>query len=355
MSSAERKQKREMQKLMNRSPEERFNWLMSLKNGTGCILLVEDKYRVYRRMETEFDDLAGLTPEEAGDFSHVEECAALRDECKTIADELEKDLPEDIPVISRTEMMSAGQRQEHDKNSGNQKPNVFRWVLLGILVFGIALAVCRKIPVTRGLIGEVENFIGIKSLAIKSFRVSGEENGGWDRALEVEKQVIASADIGKKVKFGKLDWVILDHKNDSTLLIVKEAIKDRAYHKHSENVTWSNSSLRKHLNGSFLKHQFFPKEADAIADTESADTENESFFTKDTPTMKDKVFIASEEDYRKYGEVLGDMSKNMRLRTPGKTMDTTVFVSALNEAIDQGFPVDQKGAYVRPMIWVNTK
>ncbi|MEE3467133.1 MAG: DUF6273 domain-containing protein [Eubacterium sp.] len=355
MASGERRQNRARKKLMNRTPQERYTWLLALREGTGCILQIEDKYRVYRRMEAEFGDLADMEPEEAGDFQYQEECATYRDECKTIADEMEKELPEEVEIHSRTEMMSAGQRQQHDKESGNNKPGIARWILLGILVLGIALAVCRKIPVTRGLIGEVEDFIGMKSLAIKSFRVSGEENGGWDKALATEKKVIASAAIGKKVKFGKLDWVVLDHKEDRTLLIAREPMKERKYHKTNEAVTWSGSSLRAFLNGKYLDRNFFPKETDAIVETDLPVTENESYDTKDDPTTMDKVFIASTEDVDTYEEALGDMVKHMRLRTPGMTQDTTAFVSVLGTVIDNGFPVNEEGAYVRPMIWVNTK
>ena len=62
----------------------------------------------------------------------------------------------------------------------------------------------------------------------------------------------------------------------------------------------------------------------------------------------------TDEEYEKYEKALDGAGKNMRLRTPGRTPDTTTFVSAIGSIINNGFPVDKKGAYVRPMMWIKT-
>ena len=354
MASAERKQRRVREQLMNRTPEERFTWLLALKSGSDCILRIQDKYKVFRRMEMEFAELAELPPEEAEGFTYIDECAGLSEECGRIADEMEKDLPEETETYSRTEMMSAGQRQAHDKESGNEKPGILRWVLLGILILGIAFVVCYKIPATRGLIGRAEEFLGMNSMAVKSYRVSGTENGGWERALAVEKKMIAATKVGKKVKFGKREWIVLDHRDDSTLIIAKDPMKESVYNRTGENVNWTDSTLRKYLNDKFLSRNFYEGEQEAILDTPIPATENATYDTADAPNVSDKVFIASCEEFETYEDRLSGIGRNMRLRTPGRAMDSTAFVSALGTVVDQGFPVDESGAFVMPMMWVKT-
>ena len=117
MPGGKRKEKRLKRRLMNRSPQKRYEWLLSLREGTNCILKPEDKYRIYRRLEDEFLDLSELEGEEAAGFTEQERCAEYAEEAGRLADEMEADLPEEAKTVSRTVMMSAGERQAEDRKA----------------------------------------------------------------------------------------------------------------------------------------------------------------------------------------------------------------------------------------------
>ena len=345
-----RKQRKLKRRLMNRKPNERYEWLMTLMNGTDCILRVEDKYRIYRRLEDEFSELSELTDEEAGDFDKQERCASLADECAGIADELEPELPEEYEEYSRTEMMTAGRRQEEDKKAEGSH-SVFRIVLLTVFLLIIALLVCRKIPMTRAWIGCAEEALSFNSLAIKSYRVAGKSADGWEKAVRLEQNVVGQAEVGSKVKFGKSEWIVLAHRDGRTLLIADEVIGDRAYHNQEGDVTWADCRLRSYLNGKYLKSILYPSEEQAIADTEiTADVGN----GEAVATITDKVFIPSEDDIWDYEDALGSKINNLRLRDPGETEGTTLFVSARGDVVSHGYPTDMSGCLIRPMMWVQT-
>ncbi|MBR6230274.1 MAG: hypothetical protein IKQ97_11095 [Eubacterium sp.] len=373
MPGGKRKEKRLKRRLMNRSPQKRYEWLLSLREGTNCILKPEDKYRIYRRLEDEFLDLSELEGEEAAGFTEQERCAEYAEEAGRLADEMEADLPEEAKTVSRTVMMSAGERQAEDRKQEGSA-GIGRWIFLGILVLLIGVAVCYKIPATRTMIGDAQDFLGMESFAIKSYRVGGEKRDGWGKAVRLEQTMMAEAPVGQKVKFGKLDWIVLDHKDGQTLIIADQPIKDRKYHKTdgsapeeglndesasyeyvpdvSAGVSWKECSLREWLNGKFLNEQLYPQEKEAIAVSKVA--EYSEYGEPTGEETEDMVFIPSSADIEEYEDVLGSKINNLRLRDQGEGEGSTAFVSAEGNVITYGYPVDEEGCYIRPMMWIKS-
>lgn len=363
-----RKEKRMRRRLMNRTPQERYEWLLALKKGTVCIIRPEDKYRVFRRMEEEFAELSELGDDEANGFSERERCRELSEECGKTADELAKEIPETSRKESRTVMLTASERSAEDKEMGNKPGGVFRWVFLGLVLVLVAVGVCYKIKPTRYIIGHIQHALGFNGMAVTSFRSAGDYSNGWSKALEVEQEMIEETPVGEKVSFGKHDWMVLEHTQDATLLIDYDGYDSWIYDKTGVEetdgnitggsaipVTWETSWLRKHLNGKFLKNEFVPEETGVIRETEVKGTENASFDRAETQITNDKVFIASEDDVDHYEDIMEGKTHNMRLRTPGKEPGTTTFVSREGTVIDYGYPSDEEGLIVRPMIWVTHK
>ena len=343
---AKRKEKRQIKKLMKRSPEQRYEWLVSLYDGTDCIIRDEDKYRIYRRMEREFSELAGL---EEAEFSEQESCTEYAEDCKAAADELEPLIPKEKRGSSRTVMMSAAERQKEDK-SEKKGSGIGRFILLFIVLLVVGFIVCYKIPTTRAVIGDVQSFIGMHSFALKSYRVAGDAGGGWESALKHEKKSIREADPGQKVPFGKLEWMILDKQDGSALLIADKPMKAIVYNRDGGDTSWTGCSLRKRLNSSFIENNFYKYESDAILETpvDEYDVNGE----KTGVTTTDKVFIPSIADIDKYEDLLGSKTYNLRLRDPGENIGTTAFISAEGDQVTYGYPDDLEGLSVRPMMWV---
>ncbi|MBO6107844.1 MAG: hypothetical protein J6P16_00385 [Eubacterium sp.] len=351
-----RKQKRLKKRLLNQKPQVRYEWLLKLKDATGCILLPEEKYRIYLRLEDEFGELADLDEDEAQGFSEFDICEELSEECGRIARELKKDLPDEIAEYSRTEMMSAYRRQEADREASGGN-GIARWIILGIAVLAVAFLVCYKIPATRAVIGDIGKVLGFNSFAIKSYRVAGDISDGWSKAAELERQIIEGADIGARVKLGRVSWIVLKHSADRTLLISEEVIKDRAFQKDAGDVSWEDSSLREYLNGKYLNRILYKSEHELISETELTSVAGSTDPSKAGSEAKttDLVFIPNEDDVFDYEDILGTMINNLRLRDAGLNPDTTAFVSAEGDIVDEGYPADIPGCYIRPMLWVASK
>ena len=350
--AGKKKEQRLKNRLMNQSPSKRYEWLLSLRESTDCIRRPEDKYRIYRRLEDEFLYLSELEGEEAGEFTEQEKCGEYSEECGRIADEMEVELPEEVKKVSRTVMMSAGERQAEDRKN-QSGPGIGRWIFLAVLVLVVGFFVCFKIPTTRSMIGDAMDFIGMESFALKSYRVAGESNNGWEKAVALECELIGKAPVGQKVSFGKQDWIVLDHKDGRTLITAETPLKNHRYHKSDEIVTWKDCSLRHWLNDKFLSEQFYPGERDEIAVTKVP--EFDAFGDRTGEETEDKVYIASSEDIEQYEDILGSKINNLRLRDQGEGDGSTAFVSAEGDVITFGFPIDEEGCYIRPMMWINNR
>ncbi len=349
---AKRKEKRQIKKLMKRSPAQKYDWLVSLYDGVDCIIRDEDKYRIYRRMEREFTELAELTGEDAEGFSEQESCMEYAQDCKEAADELEPSVPKEKRGSSRTVMMSAAERQKENQKE-SKGTGVGRFILLLLVVLVVGFIVCYKIPATRAVIGDIQSFMGMNSFALKSYRVAGDKNDGWESALEHEKDVIREAKPGYTVAFGKLNWIVLDKEDGKALLIADEPLKTIVYNREGGDTSWTNCSLRKRLNSSFINKNFYKYESDAILETvvDEYNVDGE----KTGVTATDKVFIPCVADIDKYEDKLGAKTHNLRLRDPGQNVGTTVFISAEGDQIFYGYPDDEEGLSVRPMMWVTTE
>ena len=119
------------------------------------------------------------------------------------------------------------------------------------------------------------------------------------------------------VKFGKyyqdksglnktsIDWIVLEKKEDKVLLLSKYILDSKPIKLYTEEelelyrgkirvYTWGTSTLRKWLNEEFYKVVFNSGEKDRIL---LSDLENEY-----EDNTKDKVFLLSEKEFRKYFE-----------------------------------------------------
>ena len=351
---AKRKQKRQIRRLMRRSPAQRFEWLLSLYDGVDCIIKDEDKYRIYRRMEREFTELSEYAPEEddADAFDEQERCAEYAKECKALADELEPSIPKERRQVSRTVMMSAAERQREER-AEEKGSGLGRIILLLIVVLIVGFIVAYKIPVTRSVIGSIQDFIGMENFALKSYRVAGDKGDGWEKALKHEKELISVAEPGSKVTFGKLDWILLEKQDNKALLIADTSLKAIVYNNAGGETFWTDCSLRTRLNTSFIENRFYKLEESAIL--ESTVDEYDVNGEKTGATTVDRVFIPCAEDIDKYEELLGSKTHNLRLRDPGEYLGTTMFISNEGDLISYGYPDDEEGLSVRPMMWISTE
>jgi len=158
--------------------------------------------------------------------------------------------------------------------------------------------------------------------------------------------------------FGGLSWQMLALDGNKALLITTDIVDEQSYDDNSEaeEVTWSNCSLRKYLNNTFLR-KFNSTELSQIVDVVNSNECNEKYGTNGGATTTDKVFNLSIDDVRKHlnnnddriGKIDGEVSC-WWLRSPGEYPINAVFINDIGDIDFSGDCVDFKNG-IRPALW----
>lgn len=327
------------------TPEEKFAQLLALKKATRCILGIEDKYKVYVRLTKDFEAFGNS--EEAKSVEGADQCAALSEECRKMAEQLEGKLPTESVRDDRTVTTTVKEREQGQKKSGKAK-----WIVLAVVLLVAVGAVAYNMPPTRYVIAGLEEKVGLKPLAAESYEKLGDYKDCAVRKLETEKKILAKTKAGNIAGFGREQWIILENTGQKVCLARYNAMTKTAFHNKEEKATWETCSLRRYLNGDFLKKTFNESEQQAVLDTSLEGDVNSTYGTKGSSGTTDKVFILNDAESKKYKKQLGEKRNNMRLRTPGRDLYSTAYVTAGGAMIDYGFPVNKKEILIRPVIWV---
>jgi len=107
---------------------------------------------------------------------------------------------------------------------------------------------------------------------------------------------------GSITRFGDYDWHVLDVCDDKVLLLSTNVIDLQKYHDVFENVTWSNSTIRKYLNSAFY-NTFKLEDQLQIVEAQVCNHSNPWFGTDGGVDTTDKIFLLSIDEVVKY---LGD-------------------------------------------------
>ena len=347
MAKGDKKKKKK--EIIELTPAERFVQLQTLKRATRCLLVDEDIYRIYVRLVKEFAELGELGKETP--LEGCEECAALSEECAALAEEWKKKLPKERKVESRTVTTTVRQREE----SGKQKKGKGKWILLGAALFLVLLIVCINVPATRYQIAGLAGKMGFEELALDWYVELGDYCDSKEQIIRLEQKNIRNVKLGGVVSFGKTDWIVLERQDGKAFLAKYMADNKHPFHERKEIVTWEKCSLRGYLNHDFLTEYLSDEEQAIILNTKVQNGDNPEYGTDGGKDTTDRVFLLNETEYEKYRKRLKEKAKTMRLRTPGKDGTATTYVSALGKSVTYGFPVDENGACIRPVMWVKTE
>ena len=118
--------------------------------------------------------------------------------------------------------------------------------------------------------------------------------------------------IGGVMPFGGYNWRILDIKNNEALIITEYIIEQRAYHDAYKDITWTDCSLRKYLNGEFYD-KFSMADKSRIIPVVNKNPDNQWYGSKGGEDTRDSIFLLSIEEVCKY---FGDSLS--KLHNPGK-------------------------------------
>ena len=172
--------------------------------------------------------------------------------------------------------------------------------------------------------------------------------------MEVEFKAGALLWLGNE----KTPWRVLDveRETETALLIAEKPVCVRTYHENWTEITWEHCSLRKWLNGDYYKNNFSEEEKAAILECELKNPDNLSYGTKGGNDTRDKVFLLSIEEAKKY--FMNDRDRSTGtwwwLRSPGLCSNDAAGVYGSGRVDDYGNGVGLRSG-VRPALKINLK
>lgn len=133
----------------------------------------------------------------------------------------------------------------------------------------------------------------------------------------IEYASIEKAKVGDTIVFGKyeqdgvrangkepIEWIVLKEDDDNILVLSRYVIDKKPFNETDKKTGWEQSSLRKWLNGEFIKAAFTDKEAERIVATQIDNPGSTAFFKEFNSTSgiaagrktKDSIFLLSYEE-----------------------------------------------------------
>ena len=194
------------------------------------------------------------------------------------------------------------------------------------------------------------------------------------KAIERIAKIEPYKELGNVVFFGNrngrdMEWIVLDVEEDKVLLLCKQSVRSAEYGS-GYDYSWEKCDIRKWLNKDFLKESFNRQEQNAILTTivdnqkdELSDKEwnnrrNNKYSYLTRNNTKDKVFIQSLYEARKYANLLKEKAYQDWSWTRTLGGDITgqeIAVSFEGNRLMGGTTWQSKSCSVYPAIWVNLK
>ena len=183
---------------------------------------------------------------------------------------------------------------------------------------------------------------------------------------------LANVKVGDVIEFGvsdrkeKITWKILAVEDGKVLAVTTDGIDCQLYNTEAIETSWENCSLRKWLNGTFLKNAFDSVDLKRILTTEVACTSGNS--------VKDELFLLSIAEVQTYfpsdeersckpaklatqnGAYTDAATGNCAwwLRDSGSSAERAALVTESGKIDENGEGVYCDGNAVRPAMWIST-
>ncbi len=268
-------------------------------------------------------------------------------------------------------------------------------------IFEISNEAKSAMPMIERLMGSLRNVANTKSKNPDSDSPTGSSNN-HDAPIkddassfeDIHLQTYPELHKGDIIEYGQyyvnnatvkepLQWRVLKVQKDQVLLLSENGIDSLPYHNSNESTSWSSCSLRLWLNHTFLTECFDEDEIKSLITTRVKNNLG--------PDTDDRIFLLSTKEVEKYLPDNDDrlclptayaISRGAKtneaglgywwLRSRGSTSsdaayvydngglhDGSLYLGGFNRAIfdffGNGFGVTNRGACVRPTIWVDRK
>ena len=173
--------------------------------------------------------------------------------------------------------------------------------------------------------------------------------------VTLEKARVKNTKVGEVIPFAHMDWRVLEKKDGKVLLLKDNSLGSTPFDEKGQNVTWENSSVRKWLNNDFLQESFTENERKSILETNVKNTPNATYHTSAGKDTKDKLFLLSCDEVKKYYDAVHETRSCWWLRTPGAAANSMSFVYKDKTIMDYGYEVTNDKITVKPAMWVDVE
>ena len=177
---------------------------------------------------------------------------------------------------------------------------------------------------------------------------------------EQEKQALLEEYAkGKQVTLGRyagqdITWRVLEEHGKMRLLFAERVLAQKPYNERYVDTSWRECSLRKWLNGEFLREAFSLEERTRILNTRVDNPPNPRYYTNGGMGSVDKLFALSLGEAEAYLPADQDRASGMWwwLRSPGSNLLSAASVYADGSLYDTGINIDYTEGGVRPAMWI---
>ena len=181
---------------------------------------------------------------------------------------------------------------------------------------------------------------GDKESALKAFRKAENTLEAPEETAKLEQEILAGAEPGEEVRFGKGKWLVLERKEDRVLLLYNKK-GTRMVYSQTEVSRWEDTKLYQWINSTFVNSVLTQAERE-ISFVASQGESQEAYATLLT--------IAEQE---KYQGLLGEYFHNWWLKDLGISAMGANYVDK-EGAVKQTY-VNTMDNCVRPAVWVEVK
>ena len=235
---------------------------------------------------------------------------------------------------------------------------------------------------SNGAIVKGGNFVdSVRGIIRPSMWVDSNELSKFNDRMKNE-EVVHKGDV---ITFGtykgeEINWLVLKVNKNKLLLLSEKVLDFIPFNADDKYATWETSSLRKYLNGEFLKTAFGDEEKLKIEQVTIKNKDNMKYGTKGGNDTTDSVFClgVDEADYyfngdferiafatefarKKMGEdkeyYINSETGGVQwwLRSPGSSIGTAACVIGSGWIYDMGHFMTHRIIGIRPALWINNE
>lgn len=182
---------------------------------------------------------------------------------------------------------------------------------------------------------------GDREAALRAFRKAENTLEAPEEVAKLEKEILAGANLGQEVRFGKGRWLVLEKKKNYVLLLYQKK-GTRMVYAQDEVSKWEDTKVYHWLNNGFVNEVF------SLAEKEI------SFASRDGRSgQREYATLLTQKEWKKYQKYLQEYPHNWWLKDQGLSSMGASYVEG-DGTVSQTY-VNRMVCCVRPAVWIKLK